>query len=110
MNDLLEAMNRARTLLPKEKPLLGLFCNSLIHQRLRDECEKNLSVASNYLGSQDCFYGAPIWIDDRLGDDQCEAYYDKKLFEERKKEQNAFDEVSNRLYEHTYRSVFGAFD
>lgn len=84
-------MNHARTLLTKEKPLLGLFCNSLVHQRLRDECGKNPSVASNYLGSRDYFYGAPIWIDDRLGDDQCEAYYDAELFKKRIKEQTDYD-------------------
>lgn len=92
MDNLLEAMNQAKMLLPKSKPLVGIFCNSLVHQKLRNECEKNPSVASNYLGSQDCFCGAPVWIDERLGGDQCEAYYDKKLFEERKKEQNAYDD------------------
>jgi len=92
MDNLLEAMDAARLRLPKEKPLLGIFCNSLMRQRLRDECEKSSSVAANYFRSQDYFFGAPIWIDDRLGDDQFEVYYDAELFKQRKKEQKKYDD------------------
>lgn len=103
-------MNQAKELLPKSKPLLGLFCNSRVVKKLRDEGEKSASTASNYFGSQDLFFGAPIWIDDRLPDDKSEAYYDKKLLQERIKEQNAYDQTLGYLNDSLYKPVFGAFD
>jgi len=84
-------MDEARKLLPKSKTLVGIACSPAAEQELRKQCETSFSTNSReHLGYGNCFYGAPIIVDSRLGK-YAEAYYCPKLWKERVKEQNKFD-------------------
>jgi len=98
MNSILQAMKEARTLLPKTKPLVGIACSPAVEQALRKECEQtsvtSFTPPNPHLGWGNFFYGAPIIVDTRLGH-KAEVYHCPKLWLERVKEQNEYDNRTN---------------
>jgi hypothetical protein len=94
--DLLTAIQEAEKLLPKRKLLVGIACSPAVEQALKKECSYSgvNSIKTPHLGWGNFFYGAPIIVDSRLGD-KAEVYHCPKLWLERVKEQNEYDNRIN---------------
>lgn len=100
MNSILQAITEAQTILPKRKRLVGIACSPAVEQALKKECSYSGvwssidSIKTPHLGWGNFFYGAPIIVDSRLGD-KAEVYHCPKLWLERVKEQNEYDNRTN---------------
>ena len=96
MDSFIDSLNKAKQLLPKVKPIVGIACSPAVEQALKRECSYSgvSSIKTPHLGWGNFFYGAPIIVDSRLGS-EAEIHHCPKLWKERVKEQIEYDNRTN---------------